>query len=92
MGFITNQWLKGSAERNRGHYPVKAGLKLHPTTSNWCKRNGVAAQIGATRTDGDYQTISLTTAELSEFFADLGNRCRRRSSKKSCSSHTLTFA
>lgn len=41
MGFITNQWLKGSAGRNRGHYPVKAGLKLHPTTSNWCKRNGV---------------------------------------------------
>lgn len=67
MGFITKQWLKGSVERNPGLYPEKAALRLLSTTTNWCKRNGVAAQIGATGNNGDYQTISFTATELNEF-------------------------
>ncbi len=64
MGFITNQWLKGDAWRNRKHVPVKVSFELESTSGAWTKRNEVKGAIHATREDGNYQSVYFTEPEL----------------------------
>ncbi|MBI3779046.1 MAG: hypothetical protein HY274_09075 [Gammaproteobacteria bacterium] len=82
MGFITNQWLEKSPERNRGHLPKKVVMKLHNTDTTWCKRYDVAGVIGATRYNGDYQIIYLTKTELNGFLPDLAKGADLETRKK----------
>lgn len=64
MAFITTQWLKGTVERNRGHFPVRVTVEPGTPSDNWGERNQIAAHIQATRDDHSYQTLYFTQEDI----------------------------
>lgn len=71
MGFITNQWLKGSAARNRGHYPVGVSLKVQGTSDTWAESKMVICTLQAKKEDGNYQTLYFSAKDLQEILPAL---------------------
>lgn len=63
---MTKGWLQGSVERNRDHYPVGVSIRPEGASGGWAIENGIVAEIHVTRSDGDFQTISLSEKELGE--------------------------
>jgi hypothetical protein len=74
MAFITNQWLKGAAERSRYHFPVTVSVEGYPTNDGWSKHNGVCAGITAKNADGNYQSIYLQEGDLDQLLPYLVER------------------
>jgi hypothetical protein len=64
MGYVSNQWLKGSPQRDRGHRPVKATFDLQVATDEWSNENGVLVTLFLTRQDGDFQMVSFDPEEI----------------------------
>lgn len=72
MGFITNQWLKGDPERERGHHPVEGEVSGTPSRDGWSQRNDVFFRITIYREDdGDYQTVYLTQDEVGKILSQM---------------------
>ncbi len=83
MGFMTNQWLKGTAERYRGYYPVEISMQADEIdpSDDWTKRNEVSAKIVVRQPDGDYQEIFFTKEDLNELLTDLARAAGLRARK-----------
>lgn len=73
MGFITNQWLTGSSERPRSHFPVKVEITSGLATDSFSQGNNVIGEIYATQPGGSYQIIYITKAELNVLFTTLAD-------------------
>jgi len=73
MAFITNQWLKGDAERNRGHSPVQVTMSPAWPSDSWSQNNAVHLQFQITKSDGDYQAIYFTKAEQAELLGSFAH-------------------
>jgi hypothetical protein len=64
VGYMTNQWLKGSPERNRGHLPARVDMDLTPTSDDWSENHGVVGAITGRRGDGHYQSVYFEKRDL----------------------------
>lgn len=65
MAYITNQWLKGVVQRNRGHSPIKVAVEPRVSSDDeWDASHQIAAHIQATREDQTYQTIYFTQQDI----------------------------
>lgn len=71
MGFITNQWLKGNPDRNRGHYPVQVSMNVQTSEDEWSLERQVSCEIRVKKDDGEYQVLYFTTGELAEILPAL---------------------
>lgn len=83
MGFVTNQWIKDLGRRRaRDYVPVEASIEAVEDRDDWAAENGVLLEIQATRANGDYQSIHLTSGELDSVLRAVvrgANRAARRS-------------
>ena len=59
MGFITDNWLKGTVERNREHRPTEVAVGVSAPSSEWSS-HGVEALIHASSSADTYKTLYLT--------------------------------
>jgi DNA-directed RNA polymerase alpha subunit len=65
MGFMSNQFLTGLAERNRKHTPSSVVVSADVPHDDWSVRHGIKMEIRADRPrDFDYQELSLTQEEV----------------------------
>jgi hypothetical protein len=71
MGFITNDWLKGAPERNRGHFPVEGEVSGGPWCDAWAEQYNAVFRIKVERSDGDYQAVYLTQDEVDKIALDM---------------------
>ncbi len=71
MGFITNQWLKGKAERNRKWGPVEVTVVPEAAEGDWDSEHGVVAGVKAARPNADYQITLFTQGDLEIFLPHL---------------------
>ena len=75
MGFITNQWLEGLPERNKGHFPVEGEVSVRASGGEWSELNNVVSRIIVERSDGEFQAVYLTQDEVDKIALDmLANR------------------
>ena len=62
MAFTNHSWLKGDAERDRGHELCKVTLKISEST--WSSNKEVKLAFLLTRDDGDYRVLRLTEEDI----------------------------
>ena len=81
MAYITNQWLKGEIERNRGHHPLEVSFETCPARGKWDAEHMVVADLRMTQNNGDYQSIYLTQNDLAHslsFLVSLASETTKR--------------
>ena len=78
MASITNQWLKGNPQRNRGHEPVEVEISASLPSGEWSRWHRVVAEITVTRDGGDYQQLSLRQADLNRTLPTLIKAANRK--------------
>lgn len=67
MGYITNQWLKGDAERRKGWRPIQVDMhseSRRDEEDSWYNEHDVVVEIKATRSEADYQVVLFTEQDL----------------------------
>lgn len=64
MGYITNQWLVGSPERNRDHSLVHVTINCNFADDEWFRSHNVVARIDAVRSTGEYHELYLQETDL----------------------------
>lgn len=67
MGFISKQWLRGDALRNRGHVPVPVAIEAIELIDEFDSRNDVKVLLRVTLQHGfagDYQLVHFTKEEV----------------------------
>lgn len=74
MGYITNQWLMGSPERNRYHFPVDVTIDWRASDGEWSRSRNVVATTAAVRSTGDYYLLYLQEADLAKVLPQMARR------------------
>lgn len=64
MGFITDNWLKGTAKRDRGHCPTEVAVAVGVPSGEWESSHGVEALIHASSSVDMYKILYLTQADI----------------------------
>lgn len=64
MAYVTNQWLKGIAQRNRSYHPIRVEISARPSADKWSTAHKVVADLTMRRVDKDYQSLLLTLDDL----------------------------
>jgi hypothetical protein len=64
MSFVSKQWLRGNAQRNRIYDPERVTVDLDHCDDDWCRKNGAVAGLRASRRDGDFVVLLLDREEL----------------------------
>ena len=81
MAYITNQWLKGTIERSRGHHPLEVSFEASQANGKWDAEHMVVVDLCMTQNNGDYQSIYLTQNDLAyslPFLVSLANETTKR--------------
>lgn len=70
MGYVSKDWLKRDAHRNRAHVPIPVEISVAEGTDEWDKRHGVEVTLITTWLNGlgekEYRTIGLTKTEIEQ--------------------------
>lgn len=87
MSYITNQWLKGHALRNRGHFPIEISIAAKLASSKSDESHGVSAHLNLKRGSDDHQAIYLTNNDLGKLLPKLNDCSTYEVRKKISCSH-----
>lgn len=65
MGFVSNQWLnRGDGSRSRGYHPKEVEVSCFVPRDSWSTHRAIRVEFKAKKSDGEYQTLHLTQAEV----------------------------
>ena len=78
VGFITDNWLKGTVERNREHRPTEVAVGVGVPSGEWESSHGVEALIHASSSADTYKTLYLTQADIGAVVPYLVSRATRK--------------
>lgn len=64
MASITNQWLKGSVSRDRGHSPVTVALRVESEPNDLRRNAGFKHRLILEQPNGSHHIVTLKHDEL----------------------------
>ena len=76
MAHITNQWLKGSVSKERGHFPVPVDMTVEWEADERLRKAGWAVRLHLRKIGGeDFHVLTLSVKEIQAIVDTLLQEC-----------------